>query len=223
MWLDVPKQALEILVERRLNVAGAIHAAEHAILSLMPSFVISMPGDVRTECKTSIKEFAKKETTRKRPARLTFYDAKGGASGSGISTKAFEFIDLLLKQALRRVEACHCHEGCVECVTSEHCKHANEVMSKAGSGVILKSLLNMEIDIDALPMGPEESSPAGIETVVLAQPVLPRCGRIVDVVEVKREGGGKEVIVIDQMDGTDIEKEAAIKGEPESSSRFESS
>lgn len=49
MWLDVPKSALDILNSRRLNVAGAIHAAEHAILSLMPQFVISMPGDVRTE------------------------------------------------------------------------------------------------------------------------------------------------------------------------------
>ena len=55
MWLDVPKMAIEILNSRRLNVAGAIHAAEHAILSLMPQFVISMPGDVRTECKNALK------------------------------------------------------------------------------------------------------------------------------------------------------------------------
>ncbi|EHL02980.1 putative ATP-dependent helicase HRQ1 [Glarea lozoyensis 74030] len=146
MWLDVPKQALDILLERRLNIAGAIHAAEHAILSLMPNFVVSMPGDVRTECKIGIKEFAQKETTR-------------GASGSGISTKAFEFIDLLLKQA---------------------------------------------IDIDALPMGPEEGSPAGIETVVLAKPVLPK-GRM-DVLEVNRGAGndGERTVV----------GEVTIKDEP---------
>lgn len=187
MWLDVPKAALEILQDRRLNVAGAIHAAEHAVLSLMPNFVISMPGDVRTECKIGIKEFAKKESTRKRPARLTFYDAKGGASGSGISTKAFEFIDLLLKQAVRRVEACHCHEGCVECVTSDLCKHANEVMSKAGSEVILKSLLGMAIDVDALPMGPEDENSTVHETVVLAEEVGPKRGTQVEEVVVKRE------------------------------------
>ncbi|KAG9228250.1 DEAD/DEAH box helicase-like protein [Amylocarpus encephaloides] len=197
MWLDVPKQALDILQERQLNIAGAIHAAEHAILSLMPNFVISMPGDVRTECKLDIKEFTRKETTRKRPARLTFYDTKGGASGSGISTKAFEFVDLLLKQAVRRVESCHCHEGCLECVTSEACKHSNEVMSKGGSEVILKSLLNMEIDINALPMGPEEGAPVGIETVVLAQPVLPR-GRVY-VHEVRRGSGKPERILVDEV------------------------
>ncbi len=174
MWLDVPHQALQIMTERRLNVAGGIHAAEHALMSLVPNFVVSLPGDVRTECKSGLKEFAKKETQRKRPARLTFYDAKGGAGGSGINTKAFEFIDLLLKQALDRVEACQCYQGCIECVCSALCKEANQVMSKAGCEVILKSLLNREIDVDALPMGPEELSPAGVETVVMAQPVPPR-------------------------------------------------
>ncbi|KAF2774572.1 P-loop containing nucleoside triphosphate hydrolase protein [Teratosphaeria nubilosa] len=191
MWLDVPKSAIEILNSRRLNLAGAIHAAEHAILSLMPNFVISMPGDVRTECKVAIKEFAKKETSRKRPARLTFYDAKGGQHGSGIAAKAFEFIDLLLNQACERVEACHCHEGCLECCCSERCKEANQVMSKAGAEVILKSFLGKEIDVDNLPWGPEdERVPAGIETVVLASEVRPRAGRVVEVIEVKREEGG---------------------------------
>jgi len=187
MWLDVPKSALDILIDRRLNVAGAIHAAEHAVLSLMPNFVISMPGDVRTECKNALKEFATKETSRKRPARLTFYDAKGGASGSGISTKAFEFVDLLLRQACERVAACHCLEGCMECCCSERCKESNVVMSKAGAEVILKSFLNWEIDVDALPWGPEENTPAGIETVVIAEEVRPAAGRRIEAVEIKRE------------------------------------
>ncbi|KAI1079095.1 P-loop containing nucleoside triphosphate hydrolase protein [Whalleya microplaca] len=187
MWLDVPKRALEILVERRLHVAGAIHAAEHAIISLMPNFVISLPGDVRTECKSPIKEFAKRETSRKRPARLTFYDAKGGVNGSGISTKAFEFIDLLLVQALDRVQHCHCETGCPECVCSEQCKEANAVLSKAGCSVILMAFLNMKIDVEALPMGPEETTPAGIETIVLAKPVPTRGRRFVEDIEVKIE------------------------------------
>ncbi|XP_044721987.1 DEAD/DEAH box helicase domain-containing protein [Hirsutella rhossiliensis] len=154
MWLDVPKRALDILQERQLNSAAAIHAAEHAVMSLLPTFVISMPEDVRTECKVALKEFAQKETQRKRPARLTFYDAKGGANGSGISTKAFDHIDSLLRVALQRM-----------------CKQSNEVMSKAGSRVVLRSLLNLDIKAGELPMGPEDHSPAGIETVVPAQTV----------------------------------------------------
>lgn len=59
MWLDIPNRALEILAEKNYNVAGAIHAAEHAILSLLPNVVITSPGDVRTECKAPQKEYAK--------------------------------------------------------------------------------------------------------------------------------------------------------------------
>ncbi|TIA35688.1 DEAD/DEAH box helicase [Aureobasidium pullulans] len=197
MWLDVPRRALQILESRRLNMAGAIHAAEHALLSLMPNFIISMPGDVKTECKNAIKEFQAKENSRKRPARLTFYDAKGGAAGSGISTKAFEFVDRLLIQACERVGACHCEEGCLECCCSEQCKEANSVMSKAGAEVILKSLLNREIDVDALPWGPEdEKTPAGVETVVFANEVAPGRGKRFGDIVVKTEDGEEEIVVI---------------------------
>ncbi|KAK8206335.1 hypothetical protein BKA81DRAFT_335235 [Phyllosticta paracitricarpa] len=178
MWLDVPKRALEILKARRLNVAAGIHAAEHAVLSLMPNFVISLPDDVRTECKNALKEFAARESSRKRPARLTFYDAKGGSTGAGISTKAFDF-----------------------CCCSERCKEANAVMSKAGAEVILRCLLNWDIDVEALPMGPEEGAPMGIETVVPATEVRPARGKRVEVVEIKREGGGKERVVVETTVG----------------------
>jgi len=212
MWLDVPKSAIDILNSRRLNLAGAIHAAEHAILGLMPNFVISMPGDVKTECKVAIKEFAKKETTRKRPARLTFYDDKGGQHGSGIAAKAFEFVDLLLSQACERVEACHCLEGCLECCCSERCKEANQVMSKAGAEVILKTLLGREIDIDSLPWGPEdERVPAGIETVIIAEEVRPRAGRVIEVIEAQRDGRGSARKIAVDHDGSE---QTVIKDEP---------
>lgn len=198
MWVDVPTQALDILASRRLNIAAAIHAAQHAILSLLPNFVVSMPGDVKTECKISEKEKSKKETTRKRPARLTFYDAKGGPCGSGISTKAFEFVDVLLKNACDRILRCHCQEGCLECCASEGCRDANRIMSKAGCEVILKSLLDMEIDVDALPWG-EEDVLAGIETVVPAEEVRPKHGQIVEVIDISRgrsHGAGDDVITV---------------------------
>ncbi|KAL6830358.1 P-loop containing nucleoside triphosphate hydrolase protein [Trichoderma sp. SZMC 28015] len=171
MWLDIPRQVLELLQDRQFNAAASIHAAEHVIMSLLPAFVISLPGDVRTECKVALKEFAKKETKRKRPARLTFYDAKGGANGSGVSTKAFDHIDHLLERALKRVEECCCQQGCVECVASEICKESNEVISKAGCLVILRSLLGVEVGKDNLQPGPEELTSLGIETITFATPI----------------------------------------------------
>lgn len=76
-------------------------------------------------------------------------------------------------------------------------------MSKAGAEVILKSLLNREIDVDNLPWGPEdERVPAGIETVVFADEVRPRAGRNIEVIEVKREGGGTRRVVVDEERAT---------------------
>lgn len=208
MWLNVPTRAIEILDSHRLNVAAAIHAAEHAVLSLLPSFVISSPGDVRTECKVAKKELSSglrranasgksnaelerkiQPPSRQRPARLTFYDAKGGSCGSGIASKAFEFIGLLLRRAVARIESCSClsPQGCIECVCDERCKEMNVVMSKAGAGVILRCLLGWEVDVDALPwgedaegvelgMGSSRELAGGWETVVKAKDVPWKAG-----------------------------------------------
>ncbi|KAJ5805061.1 hypothetical protein N7474_010948 [Penicillium riverlandense] len=217
MWLDVPSRAIDILQSRHLNIAAAIHAAEHAVLSLLPSFVISSPGDVRTECKVAKKELGKslrrandadaiekklQPPSRQRPARLTFYDAKGGSCGSGIASKAFEFISLLLRRAVARIEACAClsPQGCVECVCDERCKEMNVVMSKAGAGVILRCLLGWEVDVDALPWvedvegeeyggGSGAELAGGLETVVRAGevPWKPGCRPEEDKVHRKEE------------------------------------
>ena len=95
--------------------------------------------------------------------------------------------------ACERVGACKCAEGCLECCCSERCREANQVMSKAGGEVILRSLLGLEIDVDSLPWGEDDPvGPAGIETVIVASEVRPARGKRVEVVEVKREGGGRE-------------------------------
>jgi DEAD/DEAH box helicase domain-containing protein len=67
----------------------------------------------------------------------------------------------------------------MECCTNEMCKHANQVISKAGAKVVVMCLLGREdeIDIDALPWGEEDTVPAGIETVVEAEEVRMAGGR----------------------------------------------
>ncbi|KAF2145252.1 uncharacterized protein K452DRAFT_316333 [Aplosporella prunicola CBS 121167] len=221
MWLDVPKRALDILASRRLHIAAAIHAAEHAVLALLPSLVISTPGDVRTECKNPLKELVARETARKRPARLTFYDARGGAQGAGISARAFEFADTLLARACARVQACACADGCLECCCDEHCKEANVVVSKAGAGVVLMALLGRadEIDVEALPWGEEERVMGGVETIVMAEEVRPRAGVKIEEVGVKREGEGEGeeeggVVDVDGDGRAEETVEVLVKEEP---------
>ena len=99
----------------------------------------------------------------------------GRGGGAGISCKAFDFVDLLLQQAVERVDTCGCNDGCPECkclyysrlisgITSPVCKEGNIVTSKIGAGIILKSFLNIDIDVDKLPFGDERG--IRIETVV---------------------------------------------------------
>ncbi|KAK2838271.1 hypothetical protein FQN49_006449 [Arthroderma sp. PD_2] len=219
LWLDIPRKALDILSSHNLNAAAAIHAAEHAVMSLLPTFLVSSPGDIRTECKVAKKELGPKHQQamgdrdprnrnhffhplappspprRQRQARLVFYDAKGGASGSGITSKAFEFVDSLLARANSRIDACTCDtpQGCVECVCNEHCPEMNVVISKAGASVILKCLLGLEVDVESLPWGTElsrgyEPGPGselakGLETVVEAIEVTGGTGKEIRVYE----------------------------------------
>lgn len=93
------------------------------------------------------------------------------------------------------------------------------VMSKAGSKVIFKCLLGKEgdIDVDALPWGSDENTPAGIETVVAAETIRPARGKILEEVLIKREYGGVQRVVLDHVgDGREDKNQEVIgiKEEP---------
>jgi DEAD/DEAH box helicase domain-containing protein len=116
-----------------------------------------------------------------------------------------ELVDTALRlKAVERVGARHCTKNGTECICDERSKEKKVIMSKAGAEVILKSLIGIEIDVDALPMGGEEAVPAGVETVIFASEMMGRNGRrvadkqfdLVDGLRVKREKEGDDIIVI---------------------------
>ncbi|RPA79417.1 P-loop containing nucleoside triphosphate hydrolase protein [Ascobolus immersus RN42] len=88
-WIDVPVHALQILERKKINIAAAIHGAQHCLISCMGSGrsegkeqdtkarALGGGGGIRTECKAPQKELYKRpsENSRKRPARLIFYDS----------------------------------------------------------------------------------------------------------------------------------------------------
>ncbi|ODQ81778.1 hypothetical protein BABINDRAFT_170429 [Babjeviella inositovora NRRL Y-12698] len=158
-WIDIPLRALNFIRDKTLNVAGGIHAAQHAIISMLPLFIAGGSYEIGTECKAPEKEFSKKDHVRKRPARLVFHDAKGGKHGTGLSAKAFEHIDEILDQALKRVEECPCETGCIECVATPYCKENSLVLSKLGALIILYVITGREFDLASIPDGPEANLP----------------------------------------------------------------
>lgn len=125
-------------------------------------------SELMTECKAPEKEFARRQTKRKRPARLIFYDAKGGPQGTGIAAKTFEHIDEILHTTYLRVKDCECEWGCPSCVTASFCKEMLLVMSKPAAIIILGGLLGLDLaDLKKeVSDGPEPNMPQlNVETI----------------------------------------------------------
>ncbi|KZP01431.1 DEAD/H helicase [Calocera viscosa TUFC12733] len=163
-WIDVPRATLNLLVDKEINPAEAIHAACHAVLSILPVFVLAAPGDVGTECKAPQKEYMMKESQRKRPGRLIFYD---GSAASGICAKVYDRTHDVLAKALQVLENCGCQDGCPACIRSISCREANIVQNKIGAQVVLRGVLNLPIDTDSIA---PQYNPYHI-TIVAAEPV----------------------------------------------------
>lgn len=206
-WIDIPLSAINIIQAKSLNVSAGVHGAEHAIINVMPLVVVSGVDEIQTECKAPEKEFAKRQTTRVRPARLIFNDSKGGQFGSGLSVKAFENIDEILEKAYERIKNCKCDIGCPECVAGTYCKEQSLVISKTAAFIILGTILNKKLNLDKIRDGPEENLPnIEVETI---EPVksLVKFSPDVEIIDVKAIENGEEfTFKAEENDGTAISR-----------------
>ncbi|KAJ7074318.1 DEAD H helicase [Mycena amicta] len=159
-WIDVPAPILTLLRMKNFKPAAAIHSAQHAVLN---QFVLK---DIKTECKAPEKENKRAESSRRRPARLIFYDPVGGG---GTSSKAFDNVYDLMCSAERAIAACSCEEGCANCIHSAACKEKNVISSKLGAQLLLQCILDIPIDADSIAIQTEE--PIGHDTIVESQHV----------------------------------------------------
>ncbi|KAG8217199.1 hypothetical protein J3R82DRAFT_5282 [Butyriboletus roseoflavus] len=162
-WLDVPKPILALMRSKGLRPAEAIHSACHAWMNQF-----ALAAELKTECKAAEKEYKVATSKRKRPARLIFYDASGK---SGASAQGFD-------HAHDVVERCPCAGGCAYCIHSAKCREENRVASKLGALLVLRGLLNLEINPESIPEVVDET---GFDTIVEADYV-----RAMDGVEVER-------------------------------------
>ncbi|KAI9456100.1 hypothetical protein HD554DRAFT_2317614 [Boletus coccyginus] len=169
-WLDVPKNILTLMRSKGLRPAEAIHAACHAWMNQF-----ALAAELRTECKAAEKEYKVAASKRKRPARLVFYDACGK---SGVSAQGFDHAHEILRKAHDVVEGCPCEDGCAYCIHSTKCREENKVSSKLGALLILRGLLNLEINPESIPERVDEET--GFDTIVEADYV-----RALDGVEVE--------------------------------------
>ncbi|MCL5283495.1 MAG: DEAD/DEAH box helicase [Armatimonadetes bacterium] len=132
LWLALSPEVTSDLISGGYDLAGAIHAAEHAAIGIMP--IISVcdrwdVGGVSTPLHPDIGG-----------AAIFIYDAYPG--GAGITDAAFERAFELLSAAAECIQLCPCEEGCPSCVQSPKCGNNNRPLDKLGANRLLSLVLN---------------------------------------------------------------------------------
>lgn len=114
------------------QLGGAVHAAEHALVGLLPLFARCDRGDV-----AGVSAVAHADTGG---PTVFLHDAHPG--GSGFARLAFLAGQELVAAAADRVDHCPCQAGCPACVVSAQCGRGNTPLDKAGAGLLLGRLLD---------------------------------------------------------------------------------
>jgi DEAD/DEAH box helicase domain-containing protein len=118
---EIPLQAL----------LGALHAAEHAQIAVLPLIAMCDRWDIG-----GLSTNLHPQTGG--PA-IFIYDGHPG--GVGIARTAFARFEELCEDAHNLIAGCKCAKGCPSCVQSPKCGNLNEPLSKAGARMLLQALL----------------------------------------------------------------------------------
>ncbi len=131
LWFDLPAQASARIVDSQLDLAGGLHAVEHAAIGILPLFALCDRNDIG-----GVSTPLHPDTGR---AQIFIYDAYPG--GIGIAEKGFDMVTELWQATLRVIAECPCHEGCPSCVQSPKCGNNNKPLDKKAAKIILEELL----------------------------------------------------------------------------------
>jgi len=109
---------------------GGIHAAEHAMISMIPFEYLCDRRDIGG-LSTPMHPHTDAPT-------IFIYDGYPG--GVGITRNAYEDVDGLMGTTLDMLRSCDCAHGCPACVQSPHCGNANDPLDKGLATYLLDGL-----------------------------------------------------------------------------------
>ena len=132
LWYELPDALAgpEVLpLEIQL---GALHAAEHSQIAVLPLLAMCDRWDIG----------GLSTNVHFQTGRPTIFIYDGHPGGVGIARRGYEEFERLVADAARLVGECPCAEGCPSCVQSPKCGNLNEPLHKAGCLELMEGMIN---------------------------------------------------------------------------------
>ena len=131
VWWTLPGRLLDRAGIGPHELAGGIHAAEHAAIGLLPLVATCDRWDVGG-VSTPLHEDTGLTT-------IFVYDGYPG--GAGIAERGFRSAERWLHATFERIRECPCRDGCPSCVHSPKCGNGNDPLDKAAATSLLAAIL----------------------------------------------------------------------------------
>jgi len=131
VWFTIPDRVLEEADLDPRSIPGALHAAEHAGIGMMPLMAICDRWDIGG--------LSTNWHPQTGTATIFIYEAVPG--GAGISPVAFEAGTSHLRATGDAIRSCPCTSGCPSCVQSPKCGNYNDPLDKQGAVRLIDTIL----------------------------------------------------------------------------------
>jgi DEAD/DEAH box helicase domain-containing protein len=132
VWWTLSPRSLEAAGLDSADVPGALHAAEHAAIGLLPLVATCDRWDIG-----GLSTAAHPDTEA---PTIFVYDGHPG--GAGFAERAFAVADQWLGATRAVIDACACESGCPSCVQSPKCGNGNSPLAKDRAVDVLDVVLH---------------------------------------------------------------------------------
>ncbi|CAB4683667.1 MAG: DEAD/DEAH box helicase [Actinobacteria bacterium] len=131
IWF-VPESEQLVDLDAMPKLLGTLHAAEHALISMLPLWAMCDRWDIG-----GLSTNLHPET-----GQPTVFVYDGHPGGVGITERGFEQWEGWVADTVRMLEGCPCHDGCPSCVQSPKCGNLNDFLDKSGARILLRRLVD---------------------------------------------------------------------------------